>query len=194
MELQNLLTCIDPATGAIPGVIPVERRLSDLRGCFFDSHAYEAALAKENPLIYSVAGVEFADGDGDLHFGVGRLMPGRIGEEYYMTKGHLHQWREAAEVYLGLSGEGAMLLEDEMSGKSRLVPLRSNCIVYVPGGTMHRTINTGDAPFVYLGVYSSKAGHDYSIVAARNFRDVVLDRNDKPTMLERKTIHAELRV
>ena len=41
-----------------------------------------------------------------------------------MTKGHLHAWREAAEFYIGLSGEGVMLLEDEASGESRMVSLR----------------------------------------------------------------------
>jgi len=43
-----------------------------------------------NSLVYSVAAVEPAYGEGDLHCGLGLLMPGRIGPEYFMTRGHLH--------------------------------------------------------------------------------------------------------
>jgi glucose-6-phosphate isomerase len=32
---------------------------------------------------------------------LGVLMPGKVGAEYFMTKGHIHAWRPAAEVYLG---------------------------------------------------------------------------------------------
>jgi glucose-6-phosphate isomerase, archaeal len=182
---QNLLKTFDPLTGEIPGSSATKRYLSDLRGCFADADAYEDALAKDNPLLYSVAGIEPANGQGDLHYGVGCLMPGRVGAEYYMTKGHLHSWREAAEIYIGLSGEGAMLLEDEHSGESQLVPLQPHGVVYVPGGTMHRTINTGKMPLIYIGVYPAKAGHDYGCIAARNFREVVIARNDKPILIER---------
>ncbi len=164
-----------------------QRHLSDLRGCFADAAAYDAALAVGNPLLYQVTSVEPANGDGDLHYGVGLLMPGRIGAEYYMTKGHLHSWRPAAEFYIGLAGEGVMLLEDESSGESRLVPLQPYQAVYVPGYTAHRTINTGAAPLTYLGVYPAKAGHDYGAIAARNFRWAVVERNGRPVMVERNT-------
>ena len=119
----------------------VERRLSDLRGSFADAAAYEAALAQGDPILYQVSAVEPATGDGQLHYGLGILQPGRIGDEYYLTKGHYHSHRPAAEIYIGLQGEGAMLLEDEASGESRLVPLLPHSVVYVPGHTAHRTVN-----------------------------------------------------
>src|SRR5579863_6106593 len=142
-DLEQLLSHFNPATGEIPGVPLVKRHLHDLCGCFADATAFAVAAAAGNPLIYSVAAVESASGAGDLHYGVGRLLPGKIGDEYYLTKGHLHAWREAAEIYLGLAGDGVMLLEDEASGGSRIVPLRPNGVVYVPGHTAHRTVNTG---------------------------------------------------
>lgn len=184
-NLDQLLSRYDPATGELAGAKPVERHLADLRGCFADSAAYEAALARGNPLLYRVASVEPATGEGDLHYGVGCLMPGRIGDEYYLTKGHLHAWRPAAEFYFGLSGEGAMLLQDEASGESRLVPLRPHHAVYVPGHTAHRTVNTGTVPLTYLGVYPARAGHDYGAIARRNFRHVVLDRAGQPALVPR---------
>jgi glucose-6-phosphate isomerase len=115
-------------------------------------------------------------------------MPGTIGDEYYMTKGHLHAWRPAAEFYFGLTGEGVMLLEDEATGESRVVPLRPNGVVYVPGCTAHRTMNVGMTPLTYIGVYAAKAGHDYSTIAKKNFRCLVVERDGKPAMIERRNV------
>jgi glucose-6-phosphate isomerase, archaeal len=188
LKIERLVSRFDPATGAISGASSVERHLSDLRGCFADTAAYDAALAAGNPLLYSVAAIEPAGGEGDLHYAVGILRPGRIGREYFMTKGHLHAWRLAAEFYFGLSGEGVMLLEDEATGESRMVPLRPQHAVYVPGRTAHRTMNTGGVPLTYIGVYPAKAGHDYGVMAARNFRCVVVERHGRPTLLERQAL------
>jgi len=187
---EKILSRFNPFSGEIAGVPMVKHHLSDLRGCFADTAAYEAALAQDDPLVYTVASVTPADGDGDLHCGVGLIRPGKIGGEYFMTRGHLHSWRAAAEFYIGLSGEGVMLLEEEATGESRLVELRPNSVVYVPGHTAHRTINVGRTPLTYLGVYPAKAGHDYAAIAKNNFRCVAVERNGKPEMIERNDLLA----
>lgn len=163
----------------------VVRRLSDLAGCFTDPQACQAALAAENPVVYRVIAVEPASGPGDLHYGLGILYAGRVGNEYFLTKGHLHQTREASEVYIGQSGEGLMLLEDEHTGESRIEPLGAGQIVYVPGHTAHRTVNTGSEPLTYFGIYPANAGHDYGAIAKRNFRKVVIEENGRPVMKDR---------
>jgi glucose-6-phosphate isomerase len=187
----HAVTHFDPVTGTIDGLPTSVRRLSDLRGYFADSVAYDSRLAQDDPVLYTIASVDSAQGDGQLHYGLGLVMPGRIGEEYYMTKGHYHAWRPAAEVYIGLSGTGLMLLEDEQGG-SNLISLTPNSIVYVPGYTAHRTINTGDAPLVYLGIYPASAGHDYGAIAERNFLQVVVAVDNLPTMLSRSDYLARL--
>ena len=78
-----------------------------------------------------------------------------------------------------------MLLEDESTGSSRLEPLGAGRIVYVPGYTAHRTMNTGTEPLVYIGVYPANAGHDYGSIAERNFLQVLVERDGKPTLLNR---------
>lgn len=171
---------------SVKGAKPTERRLSDLEGFFADSEAYQQALRKNDPVIYHVQGINPADGDGDLHYGLGTLMPGKIGKEYYLTKGHFHSWREAGEVYIGLEGTGLMLLEDEKTGESKMLSLEKNSIVYVPGFTAHRTVNCGDIPLKYIGVYPAAAGHDYGAIAERNFHKVILEINDKPKLIDRK--------
>lgn len=183
---ENILSHFNPATGEINRSPTLKRHLSDLRGFFANPKAFEADLQKNNSLIYTVATFTPANGNGDLHYGIGLIMPGNIAGEYFMTKGHLHSWREAAEFYIGLSGQGVMLLEEEATGESRIVELRPNGVIYVPGHTAHRTMNTGKTPLTYLGVYPAKAGHDYNAIAKNNFRCVVVDRDGKPTMIERK--------
>ena len=185
MIATAVLSRLDLDAGIIAGAPLVRRHLSDLQGSFADASAYTTALAQGNPLLYTVASVEPAQGEGQLHYGLGVLMPGRVGDEYYLTKGHYHAWRPAAEVYIGLRGDGCMLLEDEKSGESCLLPLGLNRVVYVPGHTAHRTINTGNEPLVYLGVYPAAAGHDYGAIATRNFRKLVVAVNGRPTLRDR---------
>jgi glucose-6-phosphate isomerase len=182
---QELAQVYDPLAGTLTGGKEVVRTLSQLEGCFHDEAAYCQALEEEDGLIYRVAAVEPADGPGDMHYGLGVLYPGKVGREYYLTKGHFHENREAAEVYIGLSGEGCMLLEDEQTGQSRLEPLGSGKVVYVPGYTAHRTINTGPEPLTYFGIYPADAGHDYGALAERNFRKVLIEENGKPVLKNR---------
>jgi len=185
-SLMNLISTFDLASGRIAGGALEERHLSDLRGRFVDSAAYEQALQAGDALVYTVCGVERPPSEGQLNLALGRLFPGKIGDEYFMTKGHFHAWRPAAEVYLGLAGEGCLLLESEDGRAAQLVPLRTNAAVYVPGNTAHRTVNTGAVPLVYLGVYPAQAGHDYAAIAERNFRHVVVEQTGRPVMLPRE--------
>ncbi len=185
LDVNALFAQFDPRTGAVDGASHVVRHLSDLHGCFADTQAYDDALTQSDPVVYRVATLEPAGGDGQLHYGVGTLMPGRVGAEYYLTKGHLHAWRPAAELYLGLQGEGMLLLEDEATGATRAVPLVAHSAVYVPGHTAHRTINTGAVPLTYIGVYPAAAGHDYGAIAARNFGCVVVSVAGRPTVMDR---------
>lgn len=185
LDLANLLSTYNSDTGEVSSARLQERHLSDLRGCFADASAFQAALAVKDPLIYSVAAIEPGSAAGDLHYGLGRILPGKIGQEYFMTKGHAHAQRSAAEFYFGLAGEGLLLLEDLATGETRIVPLRPSHAVYVPGNTAHRTINTGRQPLVYLGVYPATAGHDYELIARKNFRHIVTEHNGQPRLLPR---------
>jgi glucose-6-phosphate isomerase len=175
----------DPLTGLIDEREATVRRLADLAGSFVDPAAFQQALATENPVIYRATQVEEAIGDGALHYGLAVIYPGKVGAEYHLTKGHIHAWRPAAELYLGLRGRGMMLLENEETGEAAALPLTAGGTVYVPGFTAHRTVNTGDEPLVYWGILSSAAGHDYGAIGQRNFRQVVVEIEGKPTIMER---------
>jgi len=190
---EKLLTQFDPIDGTIQGYPVVERRLSQLRGVFGDTQAFEEALAEQgDALVYSVTSVEPAEGKGQLHYGIGKIMPGRIGQEYFMTRGHFHEWRIAAEVYIGLNGIGLMLLEDDSGQNVRTLELSANSIIYVPGHTAHRTINIGESPLIYLGIYPADAGHDYGALKERNFSQVVITQHGEPVLLDREIFLASL--
>lgn len=187
-NFTELMERYDPLKASLSGGKTVRRNLSQLSGCFHDVTAFERALGGGDPVVYEVTAVEPANGSGDLHYGIGILHPGKVGNEYFMTKGHLHEAREAAEVYIGLSGEGMMLLEDEETGESRMEPLGEGRVVYVPGHTAHRTMNTGDVPLTYFGIYPANAGHDYGAIAERNFLKVVIEENGAPALRDRSDI------
>jgi len=182
---HNLSLTFDPTSPEVQNAPLTTRRLSDLHGLFADDAAYAQMLDDDNPVLYTVSAWEIAEGDGDLICGFGTLYPGKVGDEYNFTKGHYHEWREAAEIYIGLSGEGYMLLEHETSGETQFLPLKPNHIVYVPGHTAHRTINTGDTPLTYIGIYSPRAGHDYGALAEKNFAHVVVERDGAPQLMPR---------
>ena len=182
---RDILRKFDQTTGRIDGCPLITRRLSDLKGLFFDSTAYESVLTGHDPVVYTVSSWDSAQGEGQLHCGLGVIMPGKIGDEFFFTKGHVHSWREAAEIYIGLQGNGKMILEEETTGNSIVVELIRNSTVYVPGHAAHRTVNVGDSPLVYLGIYPSEAGHDYEAISKTNFRKVVLAGDNGPVILDR---------
>ncbi|QSH41512.1 glucose-6-phosphate isomerase family protein [Lentisphaerota bacterium ZTH] len=185
MHIENIVKKLNLNDGCIEGAAVKIRKLSELQECFADETAYAAALAEGDKVVYSVSSIEPGDNGGDLHFGLGMIMPGRIGDEYYLTKGHFHEKREAAEIYIGLKGKGAMLLEDELSGDSRTVEIKENTVIYVPGNTAHRTYNTGSEPVMYLGIYPADAGHDYEAIKCKNFNCVVTATEAGPEMKKR---------
>jgi len=190
-EAEALLSSLNPELRNLHTALTSQRRLSELRGCFADTTAYERALGTNDPIIYTLATVAPGKSDGDLSYTLAVLQPGRVGSEYYMTKGHLHACRQAAEVYIGLTGQGMMLLEAESTGESSILHLRPHEVVYVPGYTAHRTINIGAVPLGYIGIYPAKAGHDYGAIASRNFRKMVIERDGEAVLVERNDFQNE---
>ena len=86
----------------------ITRRLSDMRGQFVDQAAYDAMLVEEDVILYEVYEIERPQVAGEILQGLSVIRPGKVGAEYFMTKGHFHSVLETAEVYYGLAGEGAV--------------------------------------------------------------------------------------
>lgn len=140
--------------------------LADMAGVYRDTAAYEAQLAERggDTVVYGVHSHNYSDQTGELTIGTSTLQPGRYGDEFAVTRGHLHGLADRAELYYCLSGRGVMLLET-VDGRCRAVELTPGEACNVPGHWLHRSVNVGDEPFVTLFCYASDAGQDYSIIA-----------------------------
>jgi len=56
-EAEALLSSLNPELGNLHTALTSQRRLSELRGCFADTTAYERALGTNDPIIYTLATV-----------------------------------------------------------------------------------------------------------------------------------------
>jgi glucose-6-phosphate isomerase len=104
-------------------------------------------------------------------------LPGTVGEEYLMTRGHLHEPVEAAEVYHCISGNGVLMLES-ISGQLTTVEMAPNRVIYIPGGLIHRSVNVGTTPLITLFLYRANVGQDYGVVEQAHGLSKLLVRDD----------------
>jgi len=142
-----------------------EKRLVDLAGIYLDEAAFAAAVeAGGDRVVYAVNEMRPGTAPGDLTFGTTFMEPGRIGDEFYMTRGHIHAKANRPEVYYGESGAGLMLMESP-EGEVRILALEPRSAVYVPPMWIHRSVNVGAAPLVMSFFYPSDSGQDYDIIA-----------------------------
>jgi glucose-6-phosphate isomerase, archaeal len=154
-----------------------EKCLGDMAGVYRDERAFDAAVAEHGAdhLVYRVEEHRSGDGPGALIIGTSTVLPGRYGDEFAVTRGHLHARPDRAELYHCLSGSGVLLMET-LDGRSRAVPLTPGRAVHVPGHWVHRSVNTGDEPFVTLFCYPADAGQDYALIAeAGGMAQLVVD-------------------
>lgn len=142
-----------------------EKRLRDLDGLYGQAAAFNAALQGDaDRVVYEVTEFRPGESSGDLIFGVTRMEPGRIGDEFFLTRGHLHARADRPEIYIGEAGRGVMLLES-LAGETRTVEIVPRSICYVPPYWIHRSVNVGQQPLVMTFCYPSDAGQDYGIIA-----------------------------
>jgi glucose-6-phosphate isomerase len=151
------------------------RTLSSLRGQYLDQQAYDAMLAKEDALVYEVYEIKRPEVAGELLMGVSVIHPGKVGREFFMTKGHFHTIRETAEVYYCMKGEGMMVMETP-EGETSVETLSPGKVLYVPPCWAHRSVCTSrQEDLVFFFAYPGNAGHDYGTIEKQGFRKLVLD-------------------
>ena len=95
---SSFLVDFDVETGVSKTAETTKRYLSQMKNMYCDQDAYNKMLAQGDPLIYEFHELGCPDRAGDLAFGTTLLYPGKVGAEYYFTKGHFHTILEPAEV------------------------------------------------------------------------------------------------
>jgi glucose-6-phosphate isomerase len=162
----------------------ITRRLSAMKGQFADRRAYDAMLAAEDVLLYEVYDIARPQVAGELLHGVSIVHPGKVGDEYFMTKGHFHAVLETAEVYYCLNGQGVMVMETP-EGEWSVQELRPGRVLYVPPMWAHRSVNTSHGQdLVLFFVYPGHAGHDYGTIEKQGFRKLVIQRDNQPQIVD----------
>jgi glucose-6-phosphate isomerase len=168
----------------------IERRLSDMRGMWLDTQAYNKLLNQEDRLIYKIYEVDVPQEAGQLVYSTTIIGPGKVGDEYFMTKGHFHLKEDTAEIYFCLQGEGYLLMQTR-GGQVSSIRMKSGTIAYVPPYWGHRTMNTGDKEFIFLAVFPGDAGHDYRAVEERGFAEILVEEGGGPQLKRNPKFVAE---
>jgi glucose-6-phosphate isomerase, archaeal len=173
----------------MPRVIPshfdnhVKRQLSALKGQFLDQDAYGKMLAHDDPLVYEVYEIHRPEIEGEILSGISILHPGKVGNEFYMTKGHFHVVLDTAEVYYCLRGEGFMVMETP-EGDTAVEALSPGRVLYVPPRWAHRSVVTSRLEdLVTFFLYPANAGHDYGTIDRLGFRRLVIDGLKGPEII-----------
>lgn len=179
----SFLVDFDPQTGVSKEAESTKRYLSQMKTMFLDSEKAEDILKEKDPLMYEFYELGCPERMGDLAFGTSIIYPGKIGEEYYMTKGHFHTILDTAEVYWCLSGEGYMVMENT-AGDTIEMPMKPGETLYVPRGYAHRTVNTGTEKLVVFWTFQGDAGHDYGTIETKGYHKLILEKDGKPTIVE----------
>jgi glucose-6-phosphate isomerase, archaeal len=154
----------------MPGARVDEVRASDLRGLVEDDRALDALVARGDPVVYRVVTAPSGLAEG-LGLAVTTIEPGSIGDELFMTRGHVHR-DASAETYVCTEGLGGLLLSD--GERADWIKLRPGDVAPIPAGRAHRTVNVGRERFAFLAVFEFGAGNDYEAVAKRGMGARVL--------------------
>lgn len=162
----------------------IRRQYSALKGQYLDKAAHEAIVAAGDPLSYEVYEIRRPELAGEVLHGISILHPGKVGDEYAMTKGHFHTVRDTGEVYMCMKGTGAMVMETE-AGETAVEFLAPGRVLYVLPNWAHRSVNlSADEDFVIFFAYPGHSGHDYSTIEKYGFRKLLVERDGQPTIID----------
>lgn len=179
----GFLVDFDLKTGLSKTAVSKKRYLSQMKDMFLDNQKAEELLKEKDLLIYEFYDLGCAEREGDLAFGTSIIYPGKIGDEYYMTKGHFHTKLDTAEVYWCISGEGYMVMENPQ-GDTVEVKMKPGEAVYVPRAYAHRTVNTGAENLVVFWTFQADAGHDYGTIETKGYHKLIVERDGKPVVID----------
>ncbi len=154
------------------------RTAKDMIGYYRDATVLQRLIDEGDPLHYEVFEKNVPEEYGQVMFCISKLQQGRVGDEYFFTKGHYHTIAQTAEIYLCIRGQGYMAMKTT-GGECLFEPMVRNRMVYVPPYWAHRSINTGNEPLISFCAYPGDAGHNYGDIATEGFPHRVFFRNGK---------------
>jgi glucose-6-phosphate isomerase len=157
----------------------VARKVSDLSLLFHDKAAAQTLIKQGDPLIYEIFYYGFKTSLSDMALGATRIQPGKVGDEYFMTKGHFHEAKNQPEIYFCVKGQGTLLMQT-IEGEFLTEKWDVGTISHIPPMWAHRVVNTGNEPLVFVASYHLAAGHNYGPIEEKGFRKLLVEINGKP--------------
>src|SRR5665811_2503075 len=97
MSPANIARGYEPPAD-LAGATSQLRRVSDLQEYYQDKAAVRDMISSGDPEIYQFWSLEHEAGSSGMSYGVTTIQPGKVGREYYMTKGHYHSGPGAETV------------------------------------------------------------------------------------------------
>ncbi|MBO4218437.1 MAG: glucose-6-phosphate isomerase [Erysipelotrichaceae bacterium] len=145
----------------------------DLKHIYGDPQAID-----DDTLMYTVYSYETGDlkDRANLLWGMTVIEPVLVNGECNMTRGHFHCDTGCPEFYIGLKGEGLLLLMDE-KGEMWAEKVFKGSVHHIDGRLAHRLVNTGDTEMRTAACWSPMAGHDYARMEAFPFPRRVYKEN-----------------
>lgn len=176
-DLVPFTTLLDLGEGRLdPEREIAERTLVDLQGYFQHD-------PRGSDTVYRVYAIPVPETNSEIMCSTTVLEAGTVDGEFYMTKGHFHIQRDRSEIYVGLGGEGRLVMATE-DGRHAVEPMRRGTVNYIPGGWAHRSVNVGDEPMVFFAAYIGDAGHDYKTIEREGFPVLVMKGPDGPLIVD----------
>lgn len=174
---------LDAATGVFsPCPQHTFRRVGDLSMMFQDRAAVADLVKKDNPVVYEIRYYPFATSRSDMALGVSTILPGRVGNEYFFTKGHFHERDDQPEIYHCVQGSGVLQMETR-DGEYQFADWKPGTITHIPPAYAHRVVNTGNVPLVFVASFHLSAGHVYGPIESRGFSRIIVEQDGVPTQI-----------
>lgn len=182
--LRGFTVDFDLKTGMSSMKETSKRMLSQMKGMYADNEAFEKMVSEKDQLVYEFHEMGAPETAGDFAYGCSITYPGKVGNEYFMTKGHFHTILDTGEVYYCMGGHGYMLLENP-EGDWSAQELTPGKMVYVPRRYAHRSINvSATEPLFTFFVFRGDAGHDYGTIETKGYRKLLIEQDGKPTIVD----------
>ena len=170
---------LDISTGDfVPCTEKVVRNVSDLALMFSDQETVRQIVSMGDKLVYVIRYYPFFTSKSDMALGTTAILPGKVGDEYHMTKGHFHARDDQPEIYYCVQGEGFLQMESR-DGDYHAVPWKAGTITHIPPQYAHRVINTGRTTLVFVASFHVAAGHEYELIEARGFKNIIVQLEGK---------------
>ncbi|MEA4935509.1 MAG: glucose-6-phosphate isomerase family protein [Paludibacter sp.] len=187
LKITNPLQQVNLQNWQLSGqnIINSEKLLSQMVNIYEDEAARQ--ILDQQTLVYKVqAYLPVKEGiPGGLFFGTTIIQPGKVGDEYFMTRGHFHLNADRAEYYWGVQGRGMLILMDEQRNvwAERMFP---GSLHYIGSHIAHRMANVGNEPLMFGACWPSDAGHNYKEIDEKGFSARLLELSGEPVLIENK--------